>query len=94
MCKIDNQQNIEKLKTELGIGWYIYPIELNTLNSSKAEPSLKNKKQLFCVHCLSKNISLIGYDNYNTVNGQSAEWVYSCSNCGKRMTLVNEFNQK
>jgi len=92
MCIIDSQRNIEKLKSKLGFGWYVYPIELDTPNKFTNANFPTNSDNLFCVHCNSTNISLIGYDNYNTVNGQSSEWVYHCEDCRKQMTIVKEFN--
>jgi hypothetical protein len=91
MCHIDNQPNIDKLKSKLGFGWHIFPLELKTkkVNLASINPSL-NKNELFCIHCGSHELTLVGFDEYQTVSGDSAEWVYQCKMCKKNMTIVKE----
>lgn len=90
MCRIDSQPNIDKLKNKLGFGWHIFPIKLETkkTNVSKISPIIKN--ELFCIHCGCTDIVLVGFDEYQTVSGESVEWVYKCNACKKNMTIVKE----
>jgi hypothetical protein len=90
MCRIDSQPNIEKLKGKLGFGWHIFPIKLETKKANPSKVSSLIQNELFCIHCNSIDISLVGFDEYQTVSGDSVEWVYKCNTCKKNMTIVKE----
>ena len=86
---LNDLPNIDKLKKKLGCNWYVYPIGLDTKNNL-ADINEDKKDELFCVHCQSKDLVLLASDNYQTVIGNSSEWVYKCNNCGKDMTVIRE----
>ncbi|NJO88430.1 MAG: hypothetical protein HC831_05270 [Chloroflexia bacterium] len=83
MCRIDSQPNIDKLKDKLGFGWHIFPIKLETKKANDSKISPLTESELFCIHCGSSDIVLVGIDEYQTVSGDSIEWVYNCNTCKK-----------
>ena len=91
MCRIDSQPNIENLKSKLGFGWHIFPLKLRTKRVELSQTTSNIESiDLFCIHCGSSELTLIGFDEYQTVSGDSTEWVYQCKMCKKNMTIVKD----
>jgi len=93
MCKFDKQHIVEELKSKLGFGWYVYPVNIHQ-HTEKKNYHLQPRAYLgvvYCVHCRSNNIIEILKDSYGTMSGGATEWVYQCKDCKKSMTVEYEW---
>ena len=91
MCKFDNQHIVEELKSKLGYGWHIYPVNIYQKSGKDFNKPVNYKGPVYCVHCRSNNISEVHTDAYGTISGGATEWVFQCNDCQKFMSVEHEW---
>ena len=91
MCKFDNQHIVEELKSKLGFGWHVYPVNIYQNSNKNLKQAVHYKGPVFCVHCRGVNILQVYSDVYGTASGGGTEWVYKCNDCKKFMSVEHEW---
>ena len=91
MCKFDNQHIVEELKSKLGFGWHVYPVNIYQKSNKDFKSQLNYAGPIFCVHCRAVNISQVHSDAYGTLSGGAKEWVFKCNDCLKYMSVEHEW---